>query len=260
MIIKTKEEIKLIKEGGKILSGILVKLLKIVKPGVYTKEIDLFATELIKESGGFPSFKTVKGYKWSTCICVNDEVVHGIPDDRLKDGDIVCIDVGLLYKGFHTDTAWTVIARDQESKRTRDQKDLEIEKFLRVGEETLYKAIAQAKTGNRIGHISKVIEEGVEGNGYFVVKSLVGHGVGKTLHESPQIPGFIDGKVENTMLIKPGMTLAIEVIYAQGTGEIEYKNDDGWTIVTKDGSLSAVFEHTVLVTDNKPLALTKWPL
>ncbi|MBI2029301.1 type I methionyl aminopeptidase [Candidatus Gottesmanbacteria bacterium] len=242
----SEDKISAMREGGQILGKILKELLNQVKPGVDTIKIDELAGRLIKESGGIASFKTVNGYKWSTCISVNDEVVHGVPDDVILEGDIVCIDVGLLYKGYHTDTAWTVQAG----------RDREIEKFLRVGEETLYKAIDQARVGNRIGQISKVIQDGVTGNGYFVVKSLVGHGVGKTLHESPQIPGYIHGKIENTMLIRPGMTLAIEVIYAMGTSEIEYKNDDGWTIVTADGSLSAVFEHTILVTDGKPEILT----
>lgn len=256
-MIGIQNKISTMKEGGEILGKILKQLLTQVKPGVDTIEIDQLASKLIKNSGGIPSFKTVNGYKRATCICVNDEVVHGIPDDKLKDGDVVCIDVGLLYKGFHTDTAWTVQAGSVKGK---EESNKEIERFLRAGQETLYKAIAQAKAGNRIGNISKVIQEGIEGSGYFIVKSLVGHGVGKTLHESPQIPGYLVGKIENTMFIKSGMTLAIEVIYAMGTGEIEYKNDDGWTIVTKDGSLSAVFEHSILVTDNKPLILTKWPI
>ncbi len=244
--------ISVMQQGGTMLNTIQKRLLQKVQVGVSAKDIDREADRLIKEVEGAASFKTVKNYKWATCICVNDEVVHGIPDDTFIKGDVVCIDVGLLYKGYHTDTAWTVYLPTGDLR-----KDSTVEKFLKTGKKTLDDAIKEVRVGNRIGNISKTIQNGIEGNGYYIVKELVGHGVGKTLHESPQIPGYLDSDTKHTPIIKEGQTLAIEVIYALGTGEIEYKNDDGWTIVTKDGSLSAVFEHTVLATYSGPLILTK---
>lgn len=250
-ILKTEQEIAIFKQGGKYLGSILKALLQEVKPGVNTWDLDQIGDELIKKTGCTPSFKTVRGYKWATCMCVNDEVVHGIPDDTLKDGDILCIDIGLLYKEFHTDCAWTVQV---------GTKNPQVQKFLKTGEDALTAAIEQARPGNRVGHISKAIQETVEGMGYSVVKALVGHGVGRSLHESPQIPGFLDNQISNTPLLREGMTIAIEVIYNQGKEEILYKNKDGWTIVTADGSLSAVFEHTILITGGLPLILTKQPV
>jgi methionyl aminopeptidase len=249
-------KLSIFKDGGQKLAFILKALLKGAHPGVKTSDLEKLAEVMIKEAGGHPSFKTVRGYKYSTCMCVNDEVVHGIPDDILKEGDILCIDVGLLYKEYHTDTAWTI--RIQNSQfRIQNLKDKEIDRFLKTGEETLYKAIKEARVGNRIGHISKVIQDNIEGAGYSVVRSLIGHGVGKQLHEEPQIPGILTGDINNTPIIKEGMTLAIEVIYNQGSPDVVYKNNDGWTISTKDGSLSAVFEHTVGVTEEGPVILTK---
>lgn len=249
--IKTEKEIAIVKEGGKLLKGILKELLQQAKPGVKTQDLDSKADEFIKKIGGTPSFKTVRGYKWATCICVNDEVVHGIPDDTLKDGDVLCIDIGLLYKGLHTDCAWTI----QVGSQTPD-----VHKFLKTGEEALALAVKQAKAGNRVGHISEAIQKTVEGAGYSVVKALVGHGIGRNLHESPQIPGFLDTQINNTPLLSEGMTIAIEVIYNQGKKDVVYKNNDGWTIVTSDGSLSAVFEHTILITKDRPLILTRQPV
>ncbi len=250
-ITKTEEEIAVIKEGGSRLKKILQALLQQAKPGVNTSDLDKIADNLIKQAGGSPSFKTVRGYKWATCMSVNDEVVHGIPDDTLKNGDLLCIDIGLLYKGFHTDCAWTIVVGDSKP---------EVRKFLTTGEKALTLAIKQVKAGNRVGHISRAIQKTVESSGYSVVKALVGHGIGRSLHENPQIPGFLDTDIDKTPLLEEGMTIAIEVIYNQGKDEVVYKNNDGWTIVTRDRSLSAVFEHTILVTNGKPLILTKEPV
>ncbi len=257
--LKTQAEVAIMREGGVLLTEILTILLQKVKVGVSTKKLDELAYDLIKQTGGKPSFQTVKGYRWSTCMCVNDEVVHGIPDDYLKPGDILCIDIGLLYKGFHTDTAWTVKVSEQNLK-INQAKEEKIDRFLKVGQEALAKAVSQAKAGYRVGHISWAIQTTIESQGYSVVKSLVGHGIGRKLHEEPQIPGFLDRKIEETPLLEEGMTLAIEVIYNEGKDQVVYKNNDGWTIVTKDGSLSAVFEQTVLVGKEKPLVLTKKPI
>ena len=253
MIAKTTDEKAIMAEGGAKLGAILQKLLDKAQPGVSLMDIETLADELIRQAGGEASFKTVKGYKWATCLCVNDVVVHGIPTDYvLKDGDVLTIDVGILYKGFHTDTAWTKEVESQKSKV-----ESEIQEFLRAGEDALWKAIDQARVGNRIGHISQEIQKIVEGAGFGIVKTLVGHGVGRELHEAPQIPGFLKGPIEATPELVKGMTIAVEVIYAVGTGAVVYSNDDGWSIASRDGSLAAVFEHTIVITDGQPQVLTK---
>ena len=245
---KTPQEIAVMAQGGKLLGAILAELLEMSVPGASLLAIEKVADRRITEVGAMASFKTVRGYKWATCLCVNDEVVHGIPTDyKLKDGDVLTIDVGLIYKGFHTDTAWTkIIGNGNEEKK----------KFLAIGQEALWKAIEQAKIGNHIGHISEVIQTIIEGAGYGIVKSLVGHGVGRTLHEEPQVPGLLKGAVADTPLLIGGETIAIEIIYAQGDGAIAYSNSDGWTLATKDRSLTSVFEHTIAVTPNGPVRLT----
>ena len=242
-----KNQIEAMIEGGKKLGEIRRELVEYVKPGVTPIDIDRLADRLIVEAGGEASFKKVKDYKWATCINVNDTIVHGIPDERpLQNGDIVGIDVGIWYKGFHTDTGETILVGDA--------KDAETERFLRIGREALEKAIPFAKIGNRIGQISRALQEVIEGGGYHVVKSLVGHGVGKDLHESPEIPGFLQKPIEKTPLLQEGMTIAIEIIYTKGKPEMVTKAD-GWTLVTRDHSLSAFFEHSVLIGED-PQILT----
>ncbi len=253
---KAPEEIAVMREGGKKLGEVLQKLLDKATSGVALTEIELFAQQLIAEAGGVASFQTVKNYKWATCLCVNDVVVHGPPSSyRLKDGDVLTIDVGLLYKGFHTDTAWTKLIQNSKPP-AGGQNYEEKEKFLKIGEEALWKAIAQAKAGNRIGHISREIQSTIEGAGYSVVRALVGHGVGNELHEAPQIPGYLQVPINETLELVLGMTLAVEIIYAMGDGAVDYSKHDGWTIATRDRSLSAVFEHTVVITAGKPELLT----
>lgn len=236
------------REGGQKLARILEDLLARADTGVTLLSLEERAQKLIKDTGGSPSFQTVSGYTWATCLCVNEVVVHGVPSKYiLKEGDMLTIDVGLLYKGFHTDSAWTKIIGRQKK-----------ETFLKTGEEALWKAIEQARVGNRVGHISQTIARIIEGAGYSIVKSLVGHGVGKELHEEPQVPGFVRGSLDNTEKLASDMTLAIEVIYAQGKGDVVYANDDGWSIATRDRSLSAVFEHTIEISAKGPLVLTKF--
>lgn len=250
MSIKTDKEIRTMAEGGKILAQVLLEVLKYAKPGVSGLELDRLAERLIREKGGEPGFKKVRNYKHALCVCVNDVVVHGIPtEQRLKEKDIVTIDCGVYYKGFHTDMA--------ETRRvsTINKKD-EVHKFLNTGKRALEEAIKQARAGNRIGHISKTIQEIVEGAGYSVVRTLVGHGVGRKLHEEPEVPGFLMGAISKTHLLLEGMTIAIEVIYNMGKPDVVYANSDGWTIKTKDGSLSGVFERTIAVTKEEPLVLT----
>lgn len=249
MTPKTSQEIAIMREGGKKLGNILQELLRLSQPGVSLIHLEERATILIARSGGTPSFRTVPGYEWATCLCVNEQVVHGIPTAyKLKDGDILTIDIGMVYKGLHTDTAWTKIVGSGNKEK---------EQFLNVGEQTLWKAIDQANMGNRIGDISQTIQTMIEMAGYSVVTALTGHGVGRQLHEAPQVPGILKGPPDSTPELVDGETLAIEVIYAQGHGDIVYGNDDGWTLATRDRSLSAVFEHTIAIGQKGPIILTK---
>lgn len=246
--IKTSEEIEIMKKSGKILHLVLEKLYESTKEGIKLIELDKLAEELIAQNGGRPSFKTVENYKWTICACVNDVVVHGIPTEyTIKKGDVVGIDCGVLYQGFHTDSAWT---------KYIDGQDKEIIKFLSTGEQTLKKAIQQVKIGNFIFDISKCIQESVEKGGYSVVRNLVGHGVGKNLHEVPEVPGVVKKPREQTPQIVEGMVLAVEIIYNMGRSEVTYKGNDGWTIATKDGKISGLFEATVAATNHGCIVLT----
>lgn len=253
--IKTPNEIAIMQKGGRILAKALEEVLKNAKPGVSELELDLLAERLIREKGGEPAFKKVKGYSHTICVSTNNVVVHGVPTHyKFKEGDIVGVDCGVYYKGFNTDCARTV--RVQSSKFKAQSSEDEIDKFLKTGKRALLEAIKQAKPGNKVGHISKTIQDIVQGQGYSVVRSLVGHGVGKALHEEPEVPGFLATKIENTEGLRLGMTIAIEAIYNMGKADVEYLNNDGWTIKTKDGSFSGLFERTVAITKDGPLVLT----
>lgn len=239
-------------EGGKILWQILTHLKQMVQVGVTTLELDQEAERKILAAGAEPSFKRVPNYKFSTCLCVNEVVVHGLPGSyKLKKGDFLGIDVGIFYKGFNTDVAWTVVVGNKESRIMNHGK----KKFLQAGKEALEKAICVAMEGNYVGNISQTIQETIEKAGYSVVRSLVGHGIGKKLHEDPQVPGFCNQAVTKTPRLKNGMTLAIEVIYNMGSPEVVY-GDDGWTVVAEDGQTSGLFEKTVAITMTKPIVLT----
>ena len=253
---KTSGELNVMREGGAKLAAILKKLLLLAVPGTTLLALDAVAEKLITETGGEASFKTVEGYKWATCLCVNEAVVHGIPTNYpLQKGDILTIDIGLLYQGLHTDTAWTIeVGSGDDFISVNSLSDKQV--FLNAGKKALVAAISEAKDGNRVGNISKAIQSAVEAAGYSIVRSLVGHGVGQKLHEAPQVPGFLRGAIEETAPLAAGMTLAIEVIYAQGAGAVVYNNDDGWTIATRDRSLSAVFEHTIAIAGDKAEILT----
>ena len=255
--IKTAQEIAIMKKGGAILAEVLHEVLKQVKPGVSELEIDALAEKLIKGKGGEPGFKRVKGYHHTICACTNDVVVHGIPSGyQFREGDLACIDCGVYFKGYHTDMAETILVSKQSIKRkTQNEKK---ERFLEIGKKALNLGIKQAVVGNRIGHISKAIQEITEKEGgYSVVRSLIGHGVGKELHEDPEVPGFLNQPLKSTLELKAGMTIAIEVIYNMGNPDVVYSGTDDWTIKTADGSLSAVFERSIAVTKGKPLVLTK---
>jgi methionyl aminopeptidase len=246
---KTEKEIETMKIGGTILKKVYKDLFKIVKPGITTRSIDDEAQRLIKEYGAEVSFNKVSGYKWATCLTINEQVVHTQPSDRIiENGDVLTIDIGVYYKGFHVDFSDTFIVGENKDKK--------IETFLEIGRKTLYKAIKKAGNNVYIGEISSIIEDEIEGAGYHVMHELTGHGVGHELHEDPMIPGYREKPINKTIKLKNGMVVAIEVIYSMGTHNIAEEEGDDWSIVTDDGSLSACFEHTVAIFENKPFILT----
>jgi methionyl aminopeptidase len=246
--LKTDPEIEVMAEGGAKLGRVKQALAAAVKEGVNAADIEDLAVRLIKEEGAEVSFNKVPGYHWATCINVNEGLVHGIPVSSLvfKKGDIVKIDVGVYFKGFHTDTSISVGIDLTPVNR----------KFLNTGRETLDKAIKVVREGNYIFDISKAIEDSIEGAGYTTIKALVGHGVGRELHEDPQIPCFVPGRIEDSLMIKKGMVLAIEVMYAMGSDKVE-QLEDGWTIAMRDGKISGLFEDSVAVTVKGPRILTR---
>ncbi len=246
--IKTPQEVKIMEKSGQMLSEAMWGLVKAIKPGMSEIELDVLAERLIKEKGGESGFKKVEGYKHTVCMSTNDVCVHGIPSNyKFKNGDVVGIDCGVYYNGFHTDMSETVVIGGTSKQ---------VEKFLNIGKKALEEGIKQAKVGNHVGDISKAIQDIVEAqNGYSVVRSLVGHGVGRELHEDPEIPGYIHGKIEKSPLLKEGMVIAIEVIYNMGKSDLTI-DDDGWTLRTRDGSLSGLFERTIAITMAGPKVLT----
>jgi len=232
--------------AGWVAGKVLDEIAAFIKPGVTTRQIDNFAAERIKSYDGKSAFLGYRKFPCHTCLSVNDEVVHGIASDReLKFGDIVSVDVGVSHKGFIGDTARTVAVGGC---------GVAAQRLLDVTEQSLYLGIAQARPGNRVLDISLAIQRYVESNGFSVVREFVGHGVGRTMHEEPQVPNFDEGKKSSPKL-KPGMTIAIEPMVNIGRPDVKILKD-GWTVVTQDGSLSAHFEHTVLVTDGDPEILT----
>lgn len=239
--LKTPEELEIMKEGGKKLSFIKGELVKSAKVGVSAAKVDNLAERLILESGGKPSFKMVKDYKWSTCINVNKGVVHGIPHKSLifKEGDLVSIDLGLFYKGFHTDTS---ISFDLNGSK-------EVKEFLNAGKEAFENAVLSINLDNSyVYDISKAIEDTVKKYRFRPILDLTGHGIGKNLHENPYIPCFTEGLRIETPKIVPGMAIAIEVMYVEGKPSL-VKENDGWTIVTQDGKIAGLFEETIIVTE-----------
>src|SRR3989344_2905063 len=239
---RNQYELKLMRKSGRIASSALNKAIETIRVGVTEIEVDNAARDEIYRLGGDLSYKSVPGYKYATCITVNEQVVHGIPTERkFEAGDLVSVDLAVEHRGWHTDCAWSIIVDDGKLK-VEDGK--EKEKFLRAGEEALWEAIAQAVDGNRIGDISNAIQTKVEGAGYSVVRSLVGHGVGRSLHEKPEIPGF--GRKDEGAILKKDMTIAIEVIYTMGSREVVLEQD-GWTFSTADKSMGGLFEMTVIV-------------
>ncbi|GAB5046887.1 type I methionyl aminopeptidase [Thermodesulfovibrio sp. TK110] len=247
IIIKSPEELQKMRKSCRIVATVLDELKTYIKEGLTTKHIEQFIENLIIKMGGIPAFKGYRGYPASACISINEQVVHGIPSEKVfvKEGDIISVDVGVLCESFYGDAAYTYpVGRISE----------EAQKLLKITEEALYKGIAEAIPGKRIGDISNAIQMHVESNGFSVVRAFVGHGIGRSLHEEPQIPNF--GAKGVGPKLKKGMTLAIEPMVNAGTYEVEILSD-GWTAVTKDGSLSAHFEHTIAITEGEPEILTK---
>lgn len=244
--IKSAKEIELMREAGRILAIVHDELAKFIKPGISTMDIDRKGYEIIKDFGCIPSFLNYNGFPGSICVSVNDEVVHGIPHKRhfLREGDIVSLDAGVIYKGYHSDAARTH-AVGKISPQTQN--------LIDVTRQSFFEGIKYAKAGNHLHDISKAIQKYVEGNGFSVVRDLVGHGIGRDLHEEPQIPNF--KTIGRGPKLVPGMTLAIEPMVNMGAYDVWWLEDD-WTVVTQDGSMSAHYENTVLITNGEPEILS----
>ncbi|TAH26100.1 MAG: type I methionyl aminopeptidase [Cytophagales bacterium] len=244
---KTEEEVAIIKESAKILAEVHGLIASSIKEGVKTSFLDELAYRFIIDRGAYPSFKDYQGFPNSLCISVNEVVVHGIPDNYLlKQGDIVSIDCGVLYKGFHSDSAYTYGVGEISD---------DVKKLLDTTKESLFIGIENAKAGNRLGDVGNAIQVHVETNGFSVVRELVGHGIGKSLHESPEVPNY--GKKGNGFKLLDNLVIAIEPMVNMGRKNI-YQDSDGWTIRTSDKKPSAHFEHTVLVNKNNPEVLTSF--
>jgi methionyl aminopeptidase len=246
IVIKSKSEIATMREAGRIVAKTLEELKQIVRPGVTTYELDQVAQKIITQHGAIPTFKGYRGFPASICTSINHEVVHGIPSRKrvLNEGDIISIDVGATLRGLVGDAAITLpVGRISERAR----------RLLETTEGALWSAIAQCRAGNYLEDISGAIQDYAESRGYSVVREYVGHGVGRQMHEDPQIPNFRQGK--RGPQLKPGMTFALEPMVNEGTAETRVLRDK-WTVVTRDGKLSAHFEHTVAITDGEPEVLT----
>lgn len=244
--IKSEREIQLMRESCKILAKVYEEIEKAIKPGVSTKDIDILAEKLIRSYDCIPNFLNYNGFPGTICASVNEEVVHGIPNKNriLKDGDIISIDCGCIYKGYHSDAARTY-AVGNISK--------EVQQLIDVTKQSFFEGIKMAKAGNHLYDISNAIDDYVSQFGYGIVKDLVGHGIGTSLHEDPQIPNFRQKR--KGLLLQPGMTLAIEPMINMGTWEVEFLDDD-WTVVSRDGLPSAHYENTILITEGEPEILT----
>jgi methionyl aminopeptidase len=245
IILKNERDIEAMRVSGALAAEVLNLVANWIQPGVTTREIDNYAAGLIKERGAKSAFLGYRKYPGHLCISVNEQVVHGLPSDRrIQLGDIISLDVGVVYHGYIGDTAKTVAVGGC---------DVQSQKLMDVTERALYEGIAQAVAGNRVVDISRAVQKCVESNGFSVVREFVGHGVGRSMHEEPQVPNFVDGK--SSPKLRPGMTIAIEPMVNAGKAGVEILSD-GWTVVTRDGLPSAHFEHTVLITEQEPEILT----
>jgi methionyl aminopeptidase len=243
--IKSAIELEAMRQSSRIVATVLGELELLIRPGIRTRDLDLYADKRTRELGAVPAFKGYRGYPASVCISVNEEIIHGIPSGRiLQEGNIVSLDFGVLYEGFYSDSALT-----SPVGRTAP----EAMKLIAAAERSFFKGLEQMKEGNRLTDISAAIQESVEGEGFSVIRQFVGHGIGRTLHEEPQVPNF--GSPGRGPKIRPGMTLAIEPMIAAGGYEVEIL-EDGWTAVTRDRCLSAHYEHTVAMTESGPEILS----
>ena len=244
--IKSAREIDLMREAGRLLAIVHDELGKAIRPGISTKDIDELGEKLIRGYGCIPNFLNYQGYPASICVSVNNEVVHGIPrkDRILQEGDIVSLDAGLIYKGYHSDAARTHAVGNISP---------EAEKLIKVTKQSFFEGIKMAKAGYHLYDISNAIDDYVTSFGYGIVRALVGHGIGTKLHEEPQIPNFRQKR--RGLKLQAGMTLAVEPMINMGTGEVEWL-DDEWTVVSADGKYSAHYENTILITDSEPEILT----
>jgi methionyl aminopeptidase len=244
--LKSPREIGLMRAGGHILADVVDRLREMVKPGLSTLEIDEDVEAFIRSRGALPAFKGYRGFPATVCISINEEVVHGIPSAhrRIKEGDIVGLDLGCIVEGYYADCAFTLAIGDVPPK---------VQQLLDVTRESLDVAIAECRAGRRLSDVSHAVQAHVERHGFSVVRAFVGHGIGRALHEDPQIPNF--GDPGRGPVLKAGMVLAVEPMVTMGTWEVKVL-DDGWTAVTKDGSLAAHFEHTIAVTESGSEVLT----
>ena len=243
--IKSAEEIGKMRKAGALLNEVLDQLKTMIEPGVTTAHLDREAERLIRDAGAIPSFKGYEGFPASICASVNDEVVHGFPTDKpLKEGSIVSIDCGLILDGWQSDSAFTAPV---------GKIDEEIARLIRVTEECFWLGAKQVREGNRLGDVSHAVQEHAEKNGYGVIRDLCGHGIGREMHEDPNVPNF--GPAGRGVRLKPGMVIAIEPMIARGRWPI-YVDDNGWTVITRDHSWCSHYEHTVAVTTGEPEILS----
>ena len=244
--IKSPREIELMREAGRILSLVHDELANMIRPGISTKEIDRVCEKMIRGYGCIPNFLHYQGYPASVCVSVNEEVVHGIPKESriIQEGDIVSLDMGLIYQGYHSDAARTHAA---------GRISAEAQKLIEVTRQSFYEGIKMARAGMNLFDISNEIDTYVTHHGYGIVRALVGHGIGTRLHEDPQIPNFAQRR--RGPKLRPGMTLAVEPMINMGTADVEWLDDD-WTVVSADHSLSAHYENTILITEGEPEILT----
>ena len=244
--IKSEREIELMREAGRILAKVNEELGRTLVPGISTKEIDRMCEDMIRSHGCVPSFLNYQGFPASVCISINDEVVHGIPDKHryLEEGDIVSLDTGVIWKGYQSDAARTHMIGEVSG---------EARKLVEVTQQSFFEGIKYAKAGNHLNDISKAIQEYAESFGFGVVRDLVGHGIGTEMHEAPEIPNFAQRR--KGIRLAAGMTLAIEPMITAGRYDVVWE-DDGWTVVTEDGSLASHYENTILITDGEPEILS----
>lgn len=244
--VKSPEEIELMKEAGRILANVHEELRKALRPGMTTLDIDRLGEEIIRDYQCIPSFLNYNGYPASICVSLNDEVVHGIPsaDRRVEEGDLVSLDAGVIYRGYHSDSARSYVVGENP----------EAQHLIDVTKQSFFEGIRYARAGNHLRDIARGIQTYAEANGYSVVRDLTGHGIGTSMHEAPNIPNYVTWR--RGIRLKPGMTLAIEPMINQGEYDVVWLEDD-WTVATYDGCLSAHYENTILITEGEPVILSR---